>query len=76
MACIRACAVVGPTKLNPRRLSSLAIALDSVVTATMSPMPAGRARGDNFRVFSQPDLGLFSDGLETGDLSRGGHTRP
>lgn len=38
--------------------------------------PAGRARGDNFRVFSQPDLGLFSDGLETGDLSRGGHTRP
>ena len=36
--------MVGPTKTNPRRLSSLAIAVDSGVVAGTSPGPAGAGR--------------------------------
>ena len=45
VACISAYAVVGPTNLKPRRLSSLAIAVDSGVTAGTSDRSAGRGRG-------------------------------
>ena len=40
-ACMSAYAVVGPTKRNPRRLSSLASAVDSAVTAGTSPIRRG-----------------------------------
>ena len=44
VACISAYAVVGPTKRNPRRRSSFAIAVDSGVIAATSPTPRGRGR--------------------------------
>src|SRR5665811_2600738 len=49
VACISAYAVVGPTNLNPRRLSSLAIAVDSAVTAATCSydVGAGAASGAN-----------------------------
>ena len=42
VACIRAYAVVGPTKRKPRRLSSLASAMDSGVVAGTSANDSGR----------------------------------
>ena len=45
VACINAYAVVGPTNRKPRRFSSLAIAVDSGVTAGTWDRSAGRGRG-------------------------------
>src|SRR5919107_1687395 len=45
VACISAYAVVGPTKTNPRRLSSLAIATESGLVAGTSARVAGRRVG-------------------------------
>src|SRR5689334_7135949 len=46
VACISAYAVVGPTKRNPRRLSSRAMAFDSSVAEGIWDGSAGRDRGD------------------------------
>lgn len=75
-------ALNGTDVLSGRRLGdppvaftpSLAFAGFQIQTAPGTP--AGQARVDNFRVFSRPDSGLFTDGFETGDLSRWSDRRP